>query len=254
MSGHSKWSKIKHQKGAKDAKRGELFTKLGKDIAMSASEGGGDPDMNFSLRLAIEKAKQANMPKDNIERAVKKGTGELAGDTLQRVTYEAYGQAGVALIIDTTTDNTNRTVSDVKKLLESKGGKMAEPGSVLWQFEEKGLVVVSSKKLEKAQKHGQEDKYVNVDKDEVILEIMDIEGVEDVHVEDEIEVLCPKNQLKKVHEELIKLKLKVESAELVKIAKEGIEADDSNRQKVSELVESLEENEDVNSVWTNIAE
>ncbi|MBD3280891.1 YebC/PmpR family DNA-binding transcriptional regulator [Candidatus Dojkabacteria bacterium] len=253
MSGHSKWSTIKHKKGAKDAQRGALFTKLAKNITIAANEGGGDPDMNFSLRLAVDKAKQANMPKDNIERAIKKGTGELEGDQLSRISYEAYGTDGAAIMIDCTTDNTNRTVSEVKKILESHGGKMADPGSVAWQFEEKGLLVVRPEVLKEAEKFGKEPEYIEVDTEDLILELMEMEGVLDVSNEDGvIEVLCSRDSLQSLDSSIKDKNYKVESSELVKIAKDSLDMAQASRDKVENMIEALEEHDDVDSVWTNV--
>lgn len=253
MSGHSKWSTIKHKKGAKDAKRGALFTKLAKNIAIAAREGGGDPDMNFSLRLAIEKAKEANMPKDNVERAIKRGTGELGGEEIVRVSYEAYGPSGVAMIIDCTTDNTNRTVPEIKKIIESNGGKLADPGSVAWQFEEKGLVVCGAQRLIESEKFGQEPKYVELDPEEVVLDLMEVDGVEDVIREgDKIEVIGQKTDLQNIYNQISKMNLKIDSSELIKVPNDIIEVLDEVRTKVEGMVENLEDHDDVESVWANI--
>src|SRR6185369_1571621 len=136
MSGHSKWSTIKRKKGANDAKRGKIFTRLGREITLAAREGGGSIDANFRLRLAVDRAKQENMPKDNIERAVKRGTGELKdGAEIEEIVYEAYGPSGIAMIVSVMTDNRNRSLSEIKYVLNRHGGNMAEPGSVAWQFE-----------------------------------------------------------------------------------------------------------------------
>ncbi len=135
MSGHSKWSKIKHKKGAADAKRGAVFTKLGNAVTLAARQGGGDPEMNFSLRLAIDKAKAGNVPKENIDRAIKRGTGELGGANLEEIIYEGFGPNNIPIIIQTLTDNRNRTVAEIKHILEKSGGTMAGPNSVSWMFE-----------------------------------------------------------------------------------------------------------------------
>ncbi len=259
MSGHSKWATIKHKKGVKDAKRGALFTKLARDITMAASEGGGDIGMNFTLRLAVDKAKQANMPKDNIERSIKKGTGEMVGESLQRVSYEAYGPSGSAMIIDCTSDNTNRTVADLKNIIESRGGKMADMGSVSWQFEEKGIVTVVPRRRINAVKYGAEDTFEEVNKDELILELIEVDGIVDVregqNPDDgsmEIEVICNKVDLKKVHEQVEKRGVVVRSSTLSKIPKDELLLDDSSREKLESLVEALYENDDVDNVWVNV--
>ena len=253
MSGHSKWATIKHKKGVKDAKRGALFTKLAKNITMAAAEGGGDINMNFTLRLAVDKAKQANMPKDNIDRAVKKGTGELEGEQLTRISYEAYGAEGIGLIIDCTTDNTNRTVSEIKRILETSGGKIADPGSVAWQFGEKGLIVVSPKVLIESEKFGKEDEYKEADPEEVVLDLMELEGVQDVISENGvIEVVCDREALQALHKAINEKKYKVESSELIKLAKDMIATSDNIKEKVRKMIEELEEHDDVDSVWANV--
>jgi len=258
MSGHSKWAKIKRQKGANDARKGMLFTRLARDIAMAASEGGGDPDMNFTLRLAIEKGKEANMPKDNIERAVKKGAGGAGEGKLARISYEAYAKDGSALIVDCTTDNTNRTVTEVKRILEGRGAKFAQQGSVKWQFEEKGLIVVVPKKFKTSEKFNKEPELIDIDKESLSLDLMGIEGVEDVSEEssegiDLIEVLTSKSNFKKVHEAIVDLGVKIESAELIKTAKDKVDLGVEDKAQVVELIEALEENDDVDSVWSNVS-
>ena len=262
MSGHSKWSKIKRAKGVTDAKRGAIFTKLGKAITLAASEGGGDADMNFALRLAVDKAKAANMPSDNIERAIKKGTGELEGGRIERISYEAYGPAGAAFIIDCSTDNTNRTISEVRMLVEGKGGKFASAGSVAWLFDEKGVILVKPAKLKKAEKFGADDTYEPEDKDEIMMEIMEIEGVEDIiHNEDEdengnkvdiLEIITEKSSFAQVDKEIKSKGIQIVNSELSKIAKEAREFTDTEIEKIDRLIEELEESDDVDSVWTNV--
>lgn len=254
MSGHSKWAKIKHQKGANDAKRGALFTKLGRNITIAASEGGGDPDMNFTLRLAIDKARQANMPKDNIERAIKKGTGEIESGRLEKVSYEAYGNDGIAMIVDCNTDNTNRTMPEVKKIIEGAGGKFADPGSVSWQFEEKGLVVVSPKKKVKSEKFGADDEYEDMDIDDLMLELMEIDGVEDIKRDGDIlEVVTEKSNFMDVNNKIEAREVKIDSSELIKVAKDEINVSTEDQEKVLKLIDELEEHDDVDSVWVNFA-
>ncbi|MFQ5492603.1 MAG: YebC/PmpR family DNA-binding transcriptional regulator [Candidatus Dojkabacteria bacterium] len=264
MSGHSKWAKIKRQKGANDAKRGALFTKLGKNITITASEGGGDPDTNFALRLAIDKAKAANMPSNNIERAVKKGTGDGKKLDIQKVTYEALGPGGVGLLIDTQTDNTNRTVSELRKLLETNGAKMVTVNSVAWQFVEQGLITIAPAKLQKSEKFGIKDSYEAVDIEEAQLELLEIEGIKDIlegESEDEdgkayttLEVFTEKNDFAKVLGAIESLLFKVESAELVKVATEQLEGNSATTRKIEKLVEILEDHDDVDSVWNNLAD
>ena len=176
MSGHSKWSSIKHKKGAADAKRGKIFSKLIKELTVAARMGGGDPTGNSRLRAAIQAAKSENMPKDNIERAIKKGTGELEGTSYEEVNYEGYGPGGVAMLIDCLTDNKNRAVADIKHLFDRHGGNLGEPGCVAWMFEKKGLIVFEKgqvdeeKLLELALEAGAEDVKEHEDQHEVVID------------------------------------------------------------------------------------
>ena len=254
MSGHSKWAKIKHQKGVTDAKRGLIFTKLAKNIALAAKEGGGDPGMNFTLRLAVSKAKSVNMPAENIDRAIKKGVGGNDKTVFQKVSYEAI-IGNIGLIIDCQTDNVNRTVSEVKRVIENAGAKMVNPGSVSWNFEEKGLVMVKSQKVVKAKKFGAEDSFEDLNKDDLELNLMEINGILDIiEVEDEneLEVYVSKADLKNVSMEIEKKGYLVESFEVVKISKEKITATEEERNKVESIIELLEEIDDVNEIWTNL--
>ncbi len=262
MSGHSKWAKIKRDKGANDAARGAIFTKIGRLITMAAAEGGSDPSMNFPLRLAMEKAKQANMPSANVERAIKKGTGEIEGGArIESITYEGYAPAGVAILVDVQTDNTNRSVSEVKNIIETAGGKFGGSGSVSWMFEEKGLVVVIPARLRKSQKYGESDSYEPADKSEIELELLEIDGIEDIvegESEDEegksittLEVITAKNDLAKVRGEIEKMNVQIDNAELIKIPKDKVAISDADKGKVNRLIENLEEHEDVQNVWIN---
>lgn len=262
MSGHSKWSKIKRKKGVNDTKRGALFTKIAKNITLAAKEGGGDPDMNFSLRLAVDKAKIANMPSDNIDRAIMKGTGEGEEFALQRISYEAFGPEGSMMIIDCQTDNTNRTVSEVRNIVESAGSKMGSLGSVTWKFVEKGLITVVPAKLVKSEKYGQDDTYGDADIDEIQMELMEIEGVEDIQeaVSEEedgseynvLEVITDKVDFSKVLKIIERKEIKVDNAQLVKEATEQITLNEKQYKKVESLIESLDEHDDVDSVWTDV--
>lgn len=237
MSGHSKWHSIKHKKGAADAKRGKLFTQLGRAITVAARKGGGDPKFNFSLRLAIDKAKAGNMPKDNIEKAIKRGTGELEGATIEEKSYEGYGPNGIAFIVDALTDNPNRTVADLKHIFTKHGGKLE--GSVAWLFEQKGVILLQ----------GQAAKAKD---DEWLLRAID-NGIDDFQTEDDllIAVTDPK-ELQRARDWLENGGLEIESAELRMIPKETIELDEATRQKIENIIEALEENDDVEKVYTNI--
>jgi YebC/PmpR family DNA-binding regulatory protein len=262
MSGHSKWAKIKRQKGVKDIKKGAIFTKIAKNITLAANEAGGDVDTNFALRLAVEKAKAANMPSDNIARAIKKGTGEGQKLSIQRISYEANFSGGVAFLIDTQTDNTNRTVSTVRSIVESSGGKMVPAGSVSWQFQERGLINVIPAKLKKAEKFGAADTYEAVPEDEVELAILDIEGVLDIEDgvsvdENDTEikifhVLTERTDFAKILKQIEELQYQVESAELVKIAKDKVNGTPELEQKVENLINNLEDSDDVDAVWSNL--
>ena len=263
MSGHSKWAKIKRQKGVKDIKKGAIFTKIAKNITLAANEAGGDVDTNFSLRLAIEKAKAANMPSDNIERAIKKGTGEGQKLNIQRISYEANYTGGVAFLIDTQTDNTNRTVSTVRSIVEAAGGKMVPAGSVSWQFQERGLINVIPAKLKKAEKFGAADTYETVPADEVELAILDIAGVIDIEEgvstdenDNEIKifhVLTERSDFAKILKQIEEMQFQVESAELIKIAKDKINATPGLEEKVETLINNLEDSDDVDAVWSNLS-
>jgi len=261
MSGHSKWSKIKRSKGVKDQKRGALFTKIAKNISLAAKEGGGDLDMNFSLRLAVDKAKVANMPSNNIDRAIKKGTGDgMDGIIIERISYEAIGFGGASLIIDCQTDNTNRTVADVKQIVESNGGTFASIGSVSWKFEEKGLIVVLPSKKEKSQKFGKDDKYVPVDIEEAQMEIMEIEGILDIKegIDDGLdsdntmkvlEIITEKNSFASVIKVLEEHKYKILSTDLAKLPKDIVDLSAEDEERNNKLIEEIEENDDVDGVW-----
>ncbi|MBD3311039.1 MAG: YebC/PmpR family DNA-binding transcriptional regulator [Candidatus Magasanikbacteria bacterium] len=241
MSGHSKWHKIQHKKGKADAARSNVFTKLTRAITVAAQEGGGDPEMNFSLRLAIEKAKSANVPKDNIERAVKKGTGELKSeDKLKKVVYEGFGPGGVAIVIESVTDNTNRTVAEVKHVLNKFDGSLGGPGSVLWQFEQKGVVrFVIDKK----------DKIENWE--EAQLKFMDA-GIEDIRESDDgVELITNKDNFQKMIEVVSELEIEPDDSGLQWVAKEEIEIDDEISKKMEALYDELEELDDVKEVYTN---
>jgi YebC/PmpR family DNA-binding regulatory protein len=236
MSGHSKWSSIKHQKGAKDAKRGALFTKLARHIQVAAKEGGGDPAGNAALALAIQKAKDASMPKDNIERAIAKGTGAGSdAETFEAVMYEGYGPGGVAFLVEALTDNRNRTGSEVRHLFSKHGGSLGEPGSVAWQFEKKGVVVVS------AEKYSEDDLMVAIDA-----------GAEDV-VQDETvwEIVTEPTELQAVRSALEAEGLEIESADLTMRPTTTIDLDEDQVGKVLKLVEALDDQDDVNAVHAN---
>ncbi len=240
MSGHSKWHKIQHKKGANDAKRSSIFTKLTRAITVAAQQGGGDPEMNFSLRLAIQKAKSANVPKDNIERAIKKGTGELKGEQLSEIVYEGYGPGGVAILIETLTDNTNRTVSEIKHIFSKHGGSLGGPGSVQWQFERKGVIRFV---LDKKQN-------LDIGWDDLQLELMEA-GAEDIAENDYgVEIICSVENFKNILDILNKHNLEPDDSSLEWIAKEKISLNEDESEKLNRLVEALEDLDDVREVYT----
>jgi YebC/PmpR family DNA-binding regulatory protein len=238
MSGHSKWSTIKRKKGAADAKRGAIFTRIAKEIAIAAREGGGDPETNFSLRLAIEKAKSANMPKDNIERAIKRGTGESKdGGVLEEVMYEGYAPHGVALMIETVTDNRNRAVADIRHVLTRYGGSMGETGSVAWQFNRASYFAFSSEDL---------------DEDDIFMYAVE-GGADDVTFDEgTAEIIGPIEAYKTVGDQLRLAGIKIDEAGLRMIPNQELELDVEQTLKVMKVIEDLEELYDVQNVYSNL--
>ncbi|MGD2058516.1 MAG: YebC/PmpR family DNA-binding transcriptional regulator [Anaerolineales bacterium] len=238
MSGHSKWSTIKRKKAANDAKRGAIFTRLAREIAIAAREGGGDPEVNFTLRLAIDRAKSENMPKDNIERAIKRGTGEdRDAAALEQIPYEGYGPHGVALMIDVVTDNRNRTVAELRHTLADAGGNMADAGSVAWQFHRAGYFYFDAEK---------------VDPDEVF-EVAVEAGAEDVIIGDEeIEVFTPAELFKTVNDALRASGLKPDEAELRMVPNSTLDLPTEQTVKTMRLIERIEDLDDVQNVYSNL--
>ncbi|MDP8258325.1 MAG: YebC/PmpR family DNA-binding transcriptional regulator [Candidatus Aadella gelida] len=237
MSGHSKWASIKHKKGALDAKRGKIFTKLIREITVAAREGGGNMDSNPRLRLAIQKAKDANMPADNIDRGVKKGTGELEGVSYENVSFEGYAPGGVAVIVEGLTDNRNRTTGDVRSIFSKRGGNMAGAGSVAFQFERKGVFLVK----------------VSDAKEDELLDIALEAGAEDLTSdEDFFQVTCAPQEFDKVRTGLTEKGVRIDSGELSMVPKNTVKVDDvDTAKKILTLVEELEDNDDVQEVYTN---
>jgi YebC/PmpR family DNA-binding regulatory protein len=236
MAGHSKWASIKHKKKATDAKRGALFTKLTRAITVAAREGGGDPDGNPSLSLAIQKAKDASMPKDNIERAITKGTGaDQDAAAYETVVYEGYGPGGVAVLVEALTDNRNRTSSDVRHAFTKHGGNLGEPGSVAWIFEKKGQIVVD------AARYGEDDLMAAVDA-----------GAEDVAEDgDVLEVVTGPTDLAAVRAALEEEGVEIQSAELVMRPTNRIEVDEDQAASLMRMLDVLEESDDVQAVHAN---
>jgi YebC/PmpR family DNA-binding regulatory protein len=238
LSGHSKWSSIKHKKGAADAKRGKLFSKLSRGIIVAAKEGGGDPSNNLSLQNAIEKAKSYSMPKDNIDRAIAKGSGADAdADSFETIVYEGYGPEGVAVIVEALTDNRNRTAADVRHMFAKHGGNLGATGAVAWQFERLGVVAVPAD---------------GVDEDELLLVSAD-GGAEDVARDGNVfQVTSPPEQLSAVRQAIEAAGLTVESAELQLVPKTTVSIDDEAKaRQVMRLIDALEDNDDVQDVYAN---
>ncbi|MDP3149488.1 MAG: YebC/PmpR family DNA-binding transcriptional regulator [Ignavibacteria bacterium] len=236
MSGHSKWATIKRKKGAADAKRGKIFTKLIKEITIAARQGGGDANGNPRLRLAIDNAKAANMPADNIERAIKKATGELEGVSYVELMYEGYGPGGIAILVEVATDNKNRTVAEVRHIFSKIGGSMGESGSVAWMFERKGIITV---------------KRNNKSEDDVMEIVLDA-GADDMQTEEEIfEVTTSLESFETVRKILLDKTLEIENASLEWIAKNTLAVAGEDAEKIVKLIETLEDNDDVQNVFSN---
>ncbi|AZR73114.1 transcriptional regulator [Anoxybacter fermentans] len=239
MAGHSKWANIKHKKAKEDAKRGKLFSKLSKKITVAAKNGGGDPNANPELRMLIQKAKEANMPNENIERAIKKGTGELEGVTYEHFTYEGYGPGGIALYIELMSDNRNRTAAEIRHLLSKNGGNLGESGCVAWMFERKGQIVIDGS--EKA-----------FDEDELMMAALEA-GAEDVEVEDKLATIyTAPGDLMDVRENLVNAGYIISDAEVAMIPKNTVEINDPDvARKVLKLMDILEDHDDVQEVYSN---
>ena len=237
MSGHSKWHTIKHKKGAADAKRGKVFTRILKEMTVAARMGGGDPNGNPRLRAAIAEAKANNMPKDNIERAVKRGTGEIEGVTYEELTYEGYGPGGVALIVEAMTDNTNRTTPEIRHIFEKNGGNLGTPGSVRFQFERKGYFAIEKSAVG-------EDKLM-----EVVLEA----GADDLQTEDAdaYEVYTSPENFEQVRQALEKNSIATTEAKLGQVPQNYIKLDENKSKSMMRLLEMLDDHDDVQNVWSN---
>lgn len=236
MSGHSKWHSIKHKKGAADAKRGKIFTRLIREITVAARTGGGDPDMNPRLRKAVSDAKAANMPNDNIERGIKRGTGELEGVDYEEITYEAYGPGGVAVLIETMTDNRNRTVAELRHLLSKNNGNLGEAGSVSWMFDRKGYLVV-----DKGQKSEEE-----------LLEIALEAGAEDLKDDEgNFEIFSDQETFEDVKKAIQDSGVATEVAEISMIPQNFIKLEGGDAQQMLKLYEAIDDHDDVQNVYAN---
>ena len=239
MSGHSHAKTVKRVKEAGDKKRGKTFSKMARVIIFAAKEGGGDPNSNYKLKIAIDQAKQINMPKEHIERAIKKGTGELSGEKLEQFVFEAYGPGGIAIIIEGITDNKNRSLGEIKQILTQHNGKLAGGGSVKWLFERKGAIIVNN-----------EEKTT----DKESLELIAIEaGAEDIYWHDDIlDIYTKPEELEKVKKNLEEKEIKIDSASLDWAAKEMIEVEEKEKQACQKLFEALDENDAVQDIYSNL--
>jgi YebC/PmpR family DNA-binding regulatory protein len=236
MSGHSKWSTIKRKKGALDAKRGKIFTKLIREITVAAKLGGGDPNGNPRLRMAIQNAKGANMPQDNINRAISKGTGDMEGVVYEEFTYEGYGPGGVAILIPVLTENRNRTGSEVRHILTKNGGNFAEPNAVAWNFEKKGFFLIPSNNVE----------------EETLMEVVLEAGAEDMQPgEGNFEVRTETEAFEDVRAALEKSDIPMDSAEVTMLPKTTVKLEGKPAEQMLRLIEALEDNDDVQNVYAN---
>ena len=237
MSGHSKWSQIKRQKGVNDAKRGAVFTRFAREIAMAAREGGGDPDANFRLRLAIQRARAENMPMDNVDRAIKRGTGGGEAGALEDITYEGYGPGGGAVIVQAMTDNRNRTAGEIRAVFTRNGGNLGESGSVAWQFQDRGVIVAA----------------VNGhDADELELAAIDAGAADVVRMDEEIEIQTEPADFERVRQALEDQKVEIVNAERSLVATTTVALDSKQAAQMLRLVDKLEELDDVQQVYSNV--
>jgi YebC/PmpR family DNA-binding regulatory protein len=237
MSGHSKWSSIKHKKALTDAKKGQQFTKMAREITIAAREGGGNPDGNYRLRLAIEKARDVNMPQENIKRAIQRGTGELGGAALEELRFEGYGPHGVAIMVDTLTDNRNRTSGDIRNIFTRAGGNLGTTGSVGWMFTRQGQITVAA--------NGR-------DPDEIGLEAIEL-GASDARVDGStVDIVTDPPKLEAVQGALKKKGYKIESAEVTMNASQLVSLNEATAPSVLKLLDALEEHDDVQSVYSNM--
>lgn len=236
MSGHSKWSTIKHKKGAADAKRGKIFTKLIKEITVAARMGGGDPEGNPRLRTAISAARAENMPKENIERGIKKGSGELEGVSYEEASYDGYGPGGAAVLVDCLTDNKNRSVADIKHIFERHGGNLGEPGCVTWIFEQRGLIVFEKDKVDEEQ----------------LIDLALEAGAEDVKEEEtEFEVVTAPSDFETVKKAIDDAGFPYTLAEVTKIPKNTVKIEGKKAQQMINLMQAIEDHDDVSHVYSN---
>jgi len=236
MSGHSHWARIKHKKGVTDSRRGKLWSKLARIIIVAARAGGGDPSMNLSLRYCIDKAKEANMPNDTIDRAIKRGTGDLDGASFEEITYEGYGPNGVAIMVVALTDNRNRTAPEIRKIFEHRGGSLGGPGSVSWMFEKRGVITVSAADATEEQ----------------LMEATLEAGAEDIREQDTVfEIHCPPTEFENVKKALADAGIAVQSADLTMLPQTTVALEGEAAKKMLDMMELFEDHDDVQNVYAN---
>ena len=238
MSGHSKWASIKHKKAIVDVKKGKVFSKISKELSVAARMGGGDPGMNPRLRLAVDKAKDANMPSDNIKKAIMKGTGELPGMSYEEIVYEGYGPGGVALMIDVLTDNKNRTIGELRNILSKNSGNIGESGCVAWIFDKKGYMLVDKKTID-------EDTLMSVALD------AGAEDIKNMPEEDSYEIITSPEELNRASKFLKQNNVKLTLSEVTMIPKNYVKLEPEDARKMIRLMESLEEHDDIQNVYAN---
>ena len=238
MSGHSKWASIKHKKAIVDVKKGKVFSKISKELSVAAKMGGGDPGMNPRLRLAVDKAKEANMPSDNIKKAIMKGTGELPGMSYEEIIYEGYGPGGVALMLDVLTDNKNRTISELRNILSKNSGNIGESGCVAWIFDKKGYMLVDKKTID-------EDTLMSVALD------AGAEDIKNMPDEDSYEIITSPEELNRVREFLKQNNVDLTLSEVTMIPKNYVKLEAADANKMIKLMNSLEEHDDIQNVYAN---
>ena len=236
MAGHSKWANIKHKKAKQDQARGKLFTRLSKDITLAAKQGGGDPDTNFRLRLAVNAAKAANMPNDTIDKAIKRGTGALGGQNLEEVVYEGYGPGGVAILVNALTDSRDRAAGEVRFIFSKNGGNLGTDGCVAWMFDRQGVILAENPN--------------GISEDDILMAALDA-GATDVEIDEEVEVLMEPDKLEAVEKALADIGLSVTDAEVVMQPQNTVDVDGDDQEKLEKLLDALEDNDDVQSVFHN---
>ncbi|MTI86297.1 MAG: YebC/PmpR family DNA-binding transcriptional regulator [Firmicutes bacterium] len=237
MSGHSKWATIKRKKAKIDAQRGKVFTKLAKDIIVAAKSGGGDPEANMALKNAVQKAKEANIPNDNIQRAIMRGTGELEGANYEEVTYEGYGPGGVAVLLDILTDNRNRTAGEIRHAFDKYGGNLGETGCVSWMFEKQGIIILP--------------KNIGFSEDDLMLISLEA-GADDFRAEEEVyEITCAPDKLDTIQEYLNEQSIRIEASQVTMVPQNTVSLTGKNADQMDTLIDLLEDHDDVQEVYTN---